>query len=209
VTKSIEDVAQESRQVGDAWAVQQAKEAVFPVSVLTSEQSVARMRELPVTNDLEEAFAAQLLREVKDHWAEVEAKRKKITVPMNEALRETNKTFRPALDALKEEEDILKGKIAGYVQVKEQANTAALQAASVASTPAAAQQALSLVAPVAPPAGVSVRYVWKFAVEDESLVPREFCSPDAKKIGAVDPTQTSIPGVRFFQESVVSSRRNS
>lgn len=47
----------------------------------------------------------------------------------------------------------------------------------------------------------------KFVVEDESLVPRAFCSPDPKKIGTVDPTATAIPGVRFYQEPVVSSRR--
>lgn len=46
-----------------------------------------------------------------------------------------------------------------------------------------------------------------FLITDSDAVPREFCSPDPRKIGAVDPTVTSIPGVRFYQEPVVSSRR--
>lgn len=47
----------------------------------------------------------------------------------------------------------------------------------------------------------------KFLITDPDLVPREYCSPDPKKIGAVDPTSTAIPGVRFFQDDVVTSRR--
>jgi hypothetical protein len=191
---------------GDYWAVQQAKEALVEATWAETD-ALETLRGFEIPDDEEQEFAAKLLREVKEQWKTIEAQRKKITTPLNEALKQTNALFKPVLTALEEGESLLKSKITAYLEQKARANTAALQAASVAPTPAAATAALSTVAPVAPPTGVSVRHVWKFEVTDPDLVPREYCSPDGKKIGAVDPTTTQIPGVRFFQEPVVSSRR--
>ena len=177
------------------------------VALLTSPAAVERIRQMPVTNDAEQDFAARLLGEIKGTWAELEKERTAITGPMNKALRATNDLFRPAAKALEHEEAYLKLRIVEYLEAKSQANTAALQLAAVAPTPELAQQAIQTVAPVAPPQGVSVRHVWKFEVTDANQVPREFCSPDEKKIkAAFELGMTDIPGVKFFQEAVVSAR---
>lgn len=50
---------------------------------------------------------------------------------------------------------------------------------------------------------MQARETWQFEVVDEKLVPREFMSPDPKKIGAVVRSQkklASIPGVRIWSE---------
>lgn len=200
-------VQRASFEAGDAWAVTNAKIALHPLSVLTSEQALARMQAFQITNDAEQEFAAQLLREIKENHKSLDQQRKKILDPMKEATKQTNELFKPAMETLEQEERILKEKIAAYMLSKEAANAVVYQMAAAAATPEQAQQAIAAYAPVAPPTGVSVRYVWRFEVTDPDLVPREYCSPDAKKIGVVDPTATQVPGVRFFQEPVVSSRR--
>jgi predicted lipoprotein len=160
-----------------------------------------------VATDEQCEFASQLLREIKAKWHVLEEQRTKITGPMNQSLRATNEFFRPATRSLEHGEGILKLKIVAYLQTKSQANTRALQAAAVAATPELAQQAIQTVAPVAPPQGVSVRHVWKFEVTDANQVPRELCSPDEKKIkAAFELGMTDIPGVKFYQEAVVSAR---
>jgi hypothetical protein len=57
-----------------------------------------------------------------------------------------------------------------------------------------------------PPKGVSIRYAYKFRVVDPDVVPREFCSPDNQKIGK-QTFGTEIPGVEWFEEPIVTSRR--
>lgn len=185
-----------------------AREVLVGVSALTSDAAVQGIQQLQVTNDDEEAFAAQLLKEIKVQWHALEEQRTAITGPLNKAQRAVNDLFRPASRALENEEAYLKMKIAEYLRAKESANTAALQLAATAQTPEAAQQVIQTVTPVAPPAGVSVRKVWKFEVTDASQVPREFCSPDQKKIEAAFHVGiTEIPGIRFYQESIVTARR--
>jgi len=51
--------------------------------------------------------------------------------------------------------------------------------------------------------------VWKFEIENESSVPREFCSPDEKKIREYvnrEKDAASITGVRTWEELAVQSR---
>lgn len=183
--------------------------AVVEAGPMATSTAVDGLQRLPVTNDEQCEFATQLLQELKSVQHRVEMKRTEISGPLYRAHRAVNDLFRPALDALGRGEGVLKEKIADYLRAKEQANNAALQAAAKAPTPELAQQAIQAVAPVAPPQGVSVRKVWRFSVEDASLVPREFCSPDAEKIkAAFDLGMTNIPGVKFFQEDVVTARRS-
>lgn len=57
--------------------------------------------------------------------------------------------------------------------------------------------------------GVSTQKNWKFRIVNEALVPREFMSPDEKKIGAVVRSQKSlakIPGVEIYPEDSVRVR---
>src|SRR5690606_39204937 len=123
-------------------------------------------------------------------YAAVDAERKKISGPLHQAWTATNDFFKPVLTALSGAERALKSKIAEYERKKREANMEALK---VAATDRQAFQKMELVSTGAPK-GVSIREVWKFEVTDPDAVPRQFCSPDTRKIGAVAPG-TAIPGV--------------
>ncbi len=59
-------------------------------------------------------------------------------------------------------------------------------------------------------AGMSIRENWKFRIVNESLLPREFLSPDPVKIGAVVRSQKGsarIPGVEVWNEGTIAGRR--
>lgn len=174
----------------------------------TAEEWLGLLRDFVIETDVQQEQIVGVLRDVKERYRVIEDKRTEITKPLNAALRAVNDLFRAPKQRFEDLERLLKSKVSAYLDAKQAANTAALQAASAAPTPEAAQLAMQVVAPVAPPAGVSVRKVWKFEVTDQNLVPRELCSPDAKKIeAAFHNGVTEIPGVRFYQEPVVTARR--
>jgi len=160
---------------------------------------------MPWESDADAEFGAQVLREVKANFKSIDERRKEITVPLNAALNSVNGLFRPALDVLSRCEKNLKMKLAGYQERKELANRAALELAAVAPTAEEAREAVQLVDQSGPPKGTSVRYVTKFRVVNPELVPREYCSPDPAKIKAAAPG--TVPGVEWFEEPIVSSRR--
>lgn len=64
------------------------------------------------------------------------------------------------------------------------------------------------------PEGVSVREVWTAEVIDAALVPREWCTPDEKRISAMaravkgNGTPMVIPGVRYVKTTQVANRRS-
>lgn len=57
--------------------------------------------------------------------------------------------------------------------------------------------------------GVSAQKNWKFRIVNEALIPREYLSPDEKKIGAVVRSQKNlakIPGIEIYSEESVRVR---
>lgn len=173
--------------------------------------AIAALKAFAITSTEQQTFATNLVKEIKAQWSALEEQRKKITKPLNEALRQTNAMFKPVLEALQEGEAVLKQKLADYVRTQERANEAALEAVKQAQTQQQAQQILATVAPVAAPQGVSIRQVWKFSVTDPNAVPRELCSPDAKKISAAFRLDANgqpilVPGVSWYQEDSVAVR---
>jgi hypothetical protein len=188
-------------------AIVQARAAVSDVDG----DAITLIRDLPVTTDEEQEFAAKGLRIVKEWHAELEEKRTAITKPMNQALRGVNDLFRPMKTALEEAERVVKRKIAGYLEQKRADNDRAVTEAAAAATAEQAEYALSLVKIVEMPSGTSIRYQWVAVIEDESLLPREYLTPSMAKI--VDAVRASdgaikIPGVSVHQEPIVSSRRS-
>lgn len=176
------------------------------VQSATAEEWLGLLRNFVVQSDEQQEQIAGVLRDVKTRYKLIEDKRTEITKPLNQALRAVNDLFRPPKQRFEELEALLKGKITAYLDAKHRANEERLRQVAAAQTPAMAQLGLATVSPVAPPTGVTVRKVWKYEITDPDLVPREYCSPDPKKIAAADPSTAEIPGVRFFQEQVVSAR---
>jgi hypothetical protein len=208
VRAGLELVRQQSKQQQDPWAVQLAREEVYLVGPIATDAALDGIRGLQVTNDDEEAFAAQLLREIKETHHQLDEKRETITKPLHQAHKAANGFFKPALKLLEEEEKVLKEKLGRYHLHKEAAYNAAVHLVSAAETPQQAEQAMELVSNVEAPQGMSFRMVSKFAVDYPELVPREYCSPDPQKIAAALGAGVEVPGVRVYQEQQVIARRS-
>lgn len=189
-------------------AEQQASAALTVV-----QQELEALDGWTVDSDEDNAFAAEMLQDVKQRHKRLETERKKITKPMNAALRAVNDLFRKPREALEQAERLIKGEIAAYLEAREEANTAAFEAAADAETVEEASAALASVEDASTPAGVSVRYKWRAVVVAEDLLMPQFLSPDRAKIEAwasshkgPDGEPLPIPGVRFDREPIVSSR---
>lgn len=168
------------------------------------------IRSFAILTDDDQEVAAEVLRDVKGRHKELEEKRKAITGPLNQALREVNGLFRPVTDALKEGERLLKEKIATYQKEKAERNARRLAEAASAATWEQAEQALTATEESASPEGVSVRHVWKPVVVDPRRVPREFLSVDMAKLEAHAKRFSGEPkpvaGVRFEKKAIVTAR---
>lgn len=168
------------------------------------------IRSFEITCDEDQEVAADVLRDVKARYKAVEERRKSITQPLNTALREVNKLFKPLTTALLESERMLKGKIADYQREKIERNTRRLEEAAQAETWTEAQEALAETETHTSPKGVNVRHVWKPRVVDPTKVPRQYLMVDVGKLEALAKGAKSepaaIPGVRWEQKDIVTSR---
>ena len=58
------------------------------------------------------------------------------------------------------------------------------------------------------PANLSERTVIKFEIFNTAILPGDFWSPDLKKVQAyIDAGHRNIPGVRMWEEPVVTARK--
>jgi hypothetical protein len=170
-----------------------------------------------ITDAHSHAFATDLVKTVKTRHDELEAKRTSITKPLNEAKRQVDALFAPALQPLKQAEAWLKTEITRYTIAQRASNEAAMQsvaAATQAGDVVAAAAALAVMHDMPHASGVNVKEYWDFEVVDAGAVPRDFCSPDPLLLKewiqyADDKHQApiSIPGVRFFRSGTVTVRK--
>jgi virulence-associated protein VagC len=152
----------------------------------------------------------EVLVDVKSHLNLLKEEEARITKPQREALDATRALFRNVSDRFLQTETAIKRLVADYTKERREKEQAALAAAMQAPTDAD-QRSLVNVAALAGPVlqGINVREASSFEVVDAAQLPREFLTPDLKKIGAfVRSTKgtTPIPGVKIATKSVVSAR---
>jgi hypothetical protein len=174
-----------------------------------AQQALVQLQALEVSSANMEAVGVVLL-EVKSRSKALESRLREITEPMRKAEKSVRDLFRPALDALFQAEALLKQRIAGAQRVQEQINRSAMLAAQASleqGDSRGAALAAQVIAPTAPPQGVTTRAVWKFRVTNPDAVPRTLCSPDDAKIrAAVGAGTRSIPGVEIYEDTQVIAR---
>ncbi len=163
-----------------------------------------------VTDDATAAHAARMARQAREILKAKDEERKTITTPLLEAKRATDAYFKPTLETIERIKRHYEQAIATYDRQREQARAAVL-------VQSAAEISVGIVPtePIPEPVHVektSVRHGWEPEIVDPDLVPREFCSPDLKKIrDAIWYADThrppqDIPGVRFVPKSIVVVR---
>lgn len=145
-------------------------------------------------------MAGELLKQVKGKIKKLDAQRKEITRPMLEAKAAVDALFRPAIDAAKSVEGILKAELAAFVAAQQQAQVAALQAGNHEAALAVTQPEM--------PKGVSTRTVWKWRITNVDIIPREFWVIDAAKVQThvnAHKGQSAIPGVEAYCETGIAA----
>jgi hypothetical protein len=181
-------------------------------SVAETNGTLTALGEFHIQNQEQMDAAAAFLAEVKGKWKAIDTLRKDLGGPLRDKLGEIQGYFKPALDALAKAEGILKQKISEGNARAQEAQRLALAAAEkahskgdVQATALAAQQAAE--ADVALPGGVSERPVVRFEITDPSQLPGNFWSPDPAKVQlAINEGHREIPGVRIWEEKIVTSR---
>lgn len=173
-----------------------------------------RSYEIRSQDDLE--FLAASLKEIKGKRKYLEDKRKSVTAPLMQAVNTVRSWFDMPEGYYKLLEVELKDKIAKAESQSVERNARALAAAELAHKQGnrqAVNTALSTVHTLNKVPGLSTREQWDFEVEDEGLVPREYLTVNPKAIRDAMRTVTdeegnpkSIPGVKYFKRTVVSSR---
>lgn len=196
---------------------------------------VAEAESFKVATATQYADAGEVLKRIKGHQKSLEEMELSITRPINAGLKGIRDLFRSPRDLASRAESLVKramilfsdeqdwirredqrkaDEAARKQQEKLQAQAA--KAAASGRTEKAAEletRAAMTVAPIIhrdPPkiAGVSDRVSWKFEITDEATVPRNYCSPDERKIrGVVQAMKgdTQIPGVRVWQEKNIAA----
>ncbi len=168
---------------------------------------VEELRDFEIENDEDYAFGGEVLKQIKGYYKEIEVRRKKVTDPLNAALKEFQSWYRPAQKVLEDGEEVLKKKLGDYVIRKEaekEEQHRAIAAASAKGDFEAAHAAASDLVSVVTVKGVTVTHKWEYQLVDFDEVPREFLCLDhsaiklyIKNAGVDDPKP--IPGMKFVK----------
>lgn len=177
-------------------------------------QILTAFEALPVSSPEEIALATRLFREVKDRFLTLDEQRKGIVRPMQTAIERTNDLFRPALNALREAQNVIRDKLARAETARLRANQEArLDARLAAATgQGSPSEALARVQPpeATKPAdnGLGFRHEWAPVVENALDVPREFLEIDYKKLRTYgkqwgkSESIPHVPGIRWERKAI-------
>jgi hypothetical protein len=149
-------------------------------------------------------LAAKLLIEVKRQAKDLEARQKRVTDPLNTALKEVRSWFKPANEYLAAAEEMLREKVGGFILGLREGNEEAMLKVAEAHDFFSANEAAHAIQKLPKVKGVSVGVGWSFEVTDADAVPREYLTVDEKVLkeyieahpGVPPP---AVPGVRFFR----------
>lgn len=194
-------------------AIVSAEERTNASTQLASVKQYLPVYKAAVVNSPETlAWAAEQAKWIKSLWSEVEARRTFFTKPLLEIKRRVDDVFMPTLRELSACETELKGKMGAFDRVQKEAQRAAMEASTIIF--AQGGMPVDPIPEVVRAQGVSVQGRWVPMIEDEKLVPREFCSPDMNKFETrlgmfmrMDEMPKPIPGVRWERSDKVTVRR--
>lgn len=167
-----------------------------------SNELVAGVASIVVNDDDSYKAGADLIASIKARHAKLEELRRGWVDPLNAVVGSINRFFKPITSGLERAEEILKGKLALFIDERGAEHDDWIRRASEASkagktTVAADALQNAAQANVPKVAGLRVGETWEGYVVDASIIPREFLIPDVKALLAVTKTRkgdTNIPG---------------
>ena len=171
-----------------------------------------------VSSQAEYNDAEIILKAITKHSNDLEKHRKELAKPFQAVDKKIKALADEAREKLEEEKENLKKKMAAYMdaerekQQKELEEKAAAMVQEQESNPFAAfvqPQEIKLENKSVIKLMSSVTAVWKFEITDAVQVPREFCSPDERKIREYvqrEKEAANISGVRIYEETQIKAR---
>jgi hypothetical protein len=183
---------------------------------------------LVITDNASYGVAGEFLKKIKQAQKNVDDTRKGMTRPIDEAKSKIMDLFRPVEARIKDIEASVKRSLLEYQRIVDEKIRLEREAQDKKDAEELAQKQKDAeffgdnepieiepskiedmpvnVAPVV--SGISTKLVWTYNIIDENKIPREFCSPDPKKIsGAISFGVREVEGLRIYQEKIISSRR--
>lgn len=190
-----------------------AKPPIEEAKTFTQEY-IPELELLEVDDDEGMSLANTLLKEVKRRHKTIEAAKKRILDPLNQARTEVMGLFNPPLKLLKGFEQQIKDKIARAVEASYQEQQKALTEAADASMRGDTEAAVEAMtrasqAELSAQPGLSLRHTWDFEIVDEKKIPREYLVIDASAIKAAikaSDGKVEIPGIEPVRKTSVASR---
>lgn len=191
-----------------------------PASISTQAEEAAGITHdveggvLVIENQKDLEFAAEVLAQIKGRIKALEGERKKVTAPLNEALKVVRAWFKDPIDEYRRAENVVKEMIGGYHYRQAELQRQALAAAQAASMqgqadPAAQSMQVAVAAEVQKVDGLQMRQKVVFDVVNFEEIPRQFLL--VNKTAVMEyyreyGDQAQIPGIRFRRETTVASR---
>ena len=177
--------------------VKSKQELAIPEELIQSSTDItSTLKTLKITNDKSYDVAAGYLSMIASVKKEFEEKRKFFVKPLNDHVKNINEMFKTYTDGLSTADMSLRRKLIEY---------RAKQNALAETTTKPVSEIATKQTHNTSSGRVTAKKVWKHEIEMDTKVPREYCSPDSTKIrGAIDMGIRDIPGVRIYEEEVLS-----
>ena len=174
--------------------------------VLTVQQ---KANALTVENPNDAKAASDLLHAIKEATRQLTEKKTDITRPAMESLAKVKALFAPLELALKDADKTVRAKIIAYEiekQDKIDKETAKIVARAAKGTirPETAVKKLGEVGEVSKTEGLRVQTRRKLEITDESLIPREFMTPNREAITRALFADIVIPGCELKEEKILN-----
>lgn len=186
-----------------------AKDAAAQTDEATEALAVLERLALVSEADLRQAVA--VVAEMKDKRNEVDAQLKTLTKPLKGVIKDIEKLFKPAIQALDQCEAYLKMRIADYAATQAEERDRLLgEAGRMVKESAPAARALIAQAEthmLDKVPGLALREAWDGEVVDVDAIPREYLIPDVKALKALTRARKGdprIPGWRAYPVASVA-----
>lgn len=158
-------------------------------------------------------FVGELINDVRARNKRLEEMKQSALRPMRQSIETIGNWFKPVQNTYTQMEQTLKGKVLAYrnqLEAQREAAVAAMQEAETVEEVQEAQAVLAVSQPASTPT-IAMSKVWDYEITNEAEIPRAFLSVNTAAIRTWMRDEANrdagIPGVRFFQKDIVSSRQ--
>ena len=210
---TITDAAAKLEESKKTEAVQLEEQRASLIQILDELQGVEGVEPFVIEDDEDLQFIANMLKDMKKQYKELEARRKTVTKPMHDALVAFRAFYKPTLDVLKELEKLLKSKIGEYTLKQQELEEQKAKELAAAARDKDFERALavsSTMREVPKVDGITVSEKWDYEIVSKEAVPewaKEVSDAAVrtyiKEFGKTKPAD--VPGLRFFKVGGVSA----